>query len=178
MRQRLSDQRIRVGLRDPGLQASEPERDRHMRRFTFKRQSGFTLIEVMIVVAIIGILAAIAYPSYRDYIIRGQLVDGTNGLASMRAEMERHFQDNRSYATVGAFVTPCARPAATRTFGNFVVTCSAGPTDTTYTLRATGNGPMTDFGFTVTQADVRATTTTVTGWTTGGACWLTRKGQC
>jgi len=178
MRRRLSDQRIRVGLRYPGLQASEPERDSHMRRFTFKRQSGFTLIEVMITVAIIGILAAIAYPSYRDYILRGRLVDGTNGLASMRAEMERHFQDNRTYATVGAFTTPCARAAATRTFGNFVVSCSAGPTATTYTLLATGNGPVANFGFTVTEADVRATTTTVTGWTTGGACWLVKKGLC
>jgi len=178
MDQRLSDQQIRVGLRDPGLQASEPERDSHMRRFTFnKRQSGFTLIEVMIVVAIIGILAAVAYPSYRDYIIRGQLVDGVNELASMRADMERHFQDNRTYLDVAgppAFPAPCATARVVR---NFTVDCSA-RTATTYTLRSVGSGPVANFGFTVDQAGNQATTTTVTGWTTGGACWLTRKGQC
>lgn len=149
-----------------------------MRRFTFnKRQSGFTLIEVMIVVAIIGILAAVAYPSYRDYIIRGQLVDGVNELASMRADMERHFQDNRTYLDVAgppAFPAPCATARVVR---NFTVDCSA-RTATTYTLRSVGSGPVANFGFTVDQAGNQATTTTVTGWTTGGACWLTRKGQC
>ena len=64
----------------------------------------------MITVAIVGILAAVAYPSYRDYIVRGQLVDATTALATYRADMERHFQDNRSFATVGAFTTPCALP--------------------------------------------------------------------
>ncbi|MBC7938818.1 MAG: prepilin-type N-terminal cleavage/methylation domain-containing protein, partial [Chitinophagaceae bacterium] len=62
------------------------------------RQTGFTLIELMITVAIIAILAMVAVPSYRDHILRGQLVDATNGLSSVRANMERHFQDNRSYA--------------------------------------------------------------------------------
>ena len=80
---------------------------------------GFTLIEVVIVVSIIAILSAVAYPSYRDYLRRGQLADATNGLSVMRAQMERHFQDNRSYATVSTFTTPCAAAVATRTFGLF-----------------------------------------------------------
>jgi len=66
------------------------------------RQSGFTLIEVMIAVAIVGILIAIALPSYRNYVIRGKLVAGTNALANMRAQMEQYYQDNRTYATVSA----------------------------------------------------------------------------
>jgi len=142
---------------------------------------GFTLIELMIAVAIVAILASVAYPSYRDYIIRGRLNDATNGLTSMRADMERHFQDNRTYQTVGAFTSPClvsnAASPFPRTFGNFVVSCSAGPTATTYTLTATGNGPMAGFIFRINQAGVQATATTVTGWTSAGACWFVRKGQ-
>jgi type IV pilus assembly protein PilE len=140
---------------------------------------GFTLIEVMTVVAIIGILSAIAYPSYRDYLIRGALVDATNGLSTMRAEMERHFQDNRDYRTVGAFVTPCARlNAATRTFGDFVVTCGVAPTQTTYTLTATATvGSIVDgFSFTVDETDRRATVAPA-GWPSCATRWLTKKGQ-
>ena len=86
---------------------------------------GFTLIELMIGVAIMGILVAVAYPSYRDYVIRGQLVDATTALATFRADMERHFQDSRTFVTVGTFVTPCrATAVAQRTVGNFVISCA------------------------------------------------------
>jgi type IV pilus assembly protein PilE len=138
---------------------------------------GFTIIELMIAVAIIAILAAVALPSYRDYIVRGHLADATNGLATMRAQMERHFQDNRSYATVGTFVTPCASTdAATRTFNLFVVSCSGTPTATAFTLQAVGSGAASGFTLTITEADVRATTAAPSGWTTCASKWLLRKG--
>jgi type IV pilus assembly protein PilE len=138
---------------------------------------GFTLIELMIVVAIAAILAAVALPSYREYVVRGHLADASNGLALMRAQMERHFQDNRSYATVGTFTTPCASTDATpRTFNNFVVSCSGTPTATAFTLVATGSGPVAGFSFTINQADVRATTAAPAGWNTCTNKWLTRRG--
>ena len=93
---------------------------------------GFTLIELMVTVAIVAILAAIAYPAYRNYVIRGQLVDATNGLSALRANMERFFQDNRTYATTGAFTTPCA---TTATVGNFQLSCTSVPTATTFQLQ-------------------------------------------
>jgi len=139
---------------------------------------GFTLIEVMIVVAIIGILTAVAYPSYRDYTTRGALTDGINGLSTMRAQMERHYMDNRSYATVSTFTTPCASsPPSGRTFGGFLITCSGTPTATAFTLLATGSGTSAGFTFTVTQSDVRATGTAPTGWNTCATAWLTKRGQ-
>ena len=138
---------------------------------------GFTLIEVMITVAIIGILAMVALPSYRDYILRGHLVDASNGLATIRAQMERHFQDNRSYATVGTFTTPCAAAAATRTFNLFVVSCSGTPTATAFTLQAVGSGNVNGFTFTITEADVRATAAAPTGWNTCATGWMLKKGQ-
>jgi type IV pilus assembly protein PilE len=139
---------------------------------------GFTLIEVMITVAIVAILAAVALPNYRDYITRGQLTDAINGLATIRAQMERHFQDNRSYATVGTFVTPCASTdASTRTFGPFVVSCPTAPTATAFTLQAVGSGSVSGFTYTVNQLDVRATTAAPSGWNTCTSSWLTKKGQ-
>ena len=69
-------------------------------------QRAFTLIEVMIVVAIVAILAAVALPSYRDYMLRGQLTDVTNEMSTLRANMERHFQDTRQYTTAGVFTSP------------------------------------------------------------------------
>jgi len=138
--------------------------------------AGFTLIELMVTVAIVGILAAVAYPSYSDYIIRGNLAEANTGLATVRAQMERHFQDNRTYATVGAFTTPCASAdVSSRTFGNFVVSCAATGA-TTFTLLAQGSGSVADFRFTVTEADVRATTAAKSGWNTCATKWLMKKG--
>ena len=154
--------------------------------------AGFTLIEVMITVAIIGILAMVALPSYRDYILRGHLADASNGLATIRAQMERHFQDNRTYATVTTaatpavtFTTPCAamdsvvatQPNSARVFNLFVVSCSGTPTGTAFTLQALGSGAVTGFTFTITEADVRATTAAPTGWNTCTTGWMLKKGQ-
>lgn len=62
-------------------------------------QKGFTLIEVMIVVAIIGILAAIAYPSYDEYVKRGNRTEGQAFLQDVAARQERYFSQNNEYIT-------------------------------------------------------------------------------
>jgi type IV pilus assembly protein PilE len=141
---------------------------------------GFTLIEIMIVVAIIAVLAAFALPQYRDYVLRGQLVEASNGLSAMRANMERYYQDNRTYAPTGGLLPPCqsVNPLP-RTFGTFLVTCRGNPTDAVYTMVATGSGPTNGFVFTINQGDVRVTDTVgVAGWGTNGSqCWILRRGQ-
>ena len=130
----------------------------------------------MITVAIIGILAAVAIPNYRDYVLRGQLVDAQNALSALRANMERHFQDNRDYQSIGTttFVSPCAAPAAA---GSFTISCPT-LTATAFTAQAAGSGPTNGFTFTVDQQNTRTTVRAGSGWTACTTGWTTRKSGC
>lgn len=60
-------------------------------------ESGFTLIELMIVIAIIGMLSAVAYPSYMENIKRGHIADALADLSNVVFNMEQSYQENRSY---------------------------------------------------------------------------------
>jgi len=135
---------------------------------------GFTLIELMMVVAIIGILTAVAIPAYTGHVSRGKAAEAPATLADLRIKMEQYYQDNRTYANgvgVGAAVAPCAPANGAK---NFTYSCTV-QTATTYTIAAAGVAAegMTNFAFTINQNNAK--TSTFDG-TTGASCWLTRKG--
>jgi type IV pilus assembly protein PilE len=135
---------------------------------------GFTLIEVMITVAIVAILASVAVPSYQNYLIRGRIPDATSQLASRRVLMEQFFQDNKTY--LGA---PLCAAVDTTTSKHFSFDCDPVPTGTTFKLRATGTGSMTGFVYTLDQSNTKVTTGVPSGWTTSTTCWVTTKaGTC
>lgn len=145
-----------------------------------KSARGFTLVELLVVVAIVGILAAIAVPQYGDYVLRGKIAEAAATLSQHRVKMEQFFQDNRTYA---AACTTAGSIAATPTGRYFVYSCElpAIPTATTYTLTATGIAAQGTGGFvfTLNQANARATTGAPAGWTINGTCWVTNKaGGC
>ncbi|HHJ80720.1 MAG TPA: prepilin-type N-terminal cleavage/methylation domain-containing protein [Candidatus Tenderia electrophaga] len=62
-----------------------------------KKSTGFTLVELMIVVAIIGIIAAIAYPSYQDQVRKSKRTDGHSKVMDAMARQERYFSENNTY---------------------------------------------------------------------------------
>ena len=139
-----------------------------------KPNQGFTLLELMITVAIVAILSAIALPNFTSYVARGQAVVGAGALAEYRVRMEQFYQDNRTYAGAGG---GCG--VALPTVQNFNITCNSG--DQTYTATATGNaGRVVGLTYTIDQSNNRATTAVPTGWTgSGNACWVTKKsGDC
>ncbi len=63
-----------------------------------KQHRGFTLIEMMIVVAILGILASIALPAYQEYVRKGRRADAMQALSRVMQEQERHRSNNATYA--------------------------------------------------------------------------------
>ena len=153
-----------------------------------RRMHGFTLIELMIVVAIIGILAMIAVPAYTDYVTRGKIQEATSQLSDLRVKMEQYYMDNRRYssaATVcGVGAVPMAPPNV-RYFSYGCVSAGANATgDQTYTITATGvtTQGMGGFVFTINEGNTKSTTITAgsaaanAGWTGNATCWIQKKG--
>ena len=147
---------------------------------TRQSATGFTLIEVMITVAVIAIIAAVALPAYFDYITRSRLVEARANLADWRTRMEQFFLDNRTYpttcTTAATSSTNVSLPGNAKFFRYECQNLSA----TGYRLVATDTfSPSTHFVYDVDQANLRRTTSAPAGWTTSATCWITRKsGDC
>lgn len=109
-----------------------------------KKAQGFTLIELMIVVAIIGILASIAYPSYQEQVRSSRRGDCAGALAGLANAMERYFTVNNTYvgAAVGAGGIPaqCPVDGGTATY-NLEISAQAA---STYTIQAVPTGVQAD----------------------------------
>lgn len=143
-----------------------------------RRQQGFTLIELMITVAIIAFLSAIAIPSYTDYVSRARITEATNALSDMRLKMERYYQDNRRYDAVPPACSPnTVAPPPTAT-AHFNYQCNV-TSSNTYDVEATGTGAMAGFIFKIDESNRRSTTSVPAGWVTSVSCWVQRKdGSC
>lgn len=135
----------------------------------FVAANGFTLIELMVVVAIVSILASIALPAYSQYVTKSKIPEATANLAVKRAQLENFFDNNRTYAGFD-----CTSGGTS----NFDFACTAQDASS-YTLQATGKGTMAGFVFTLNQSNQKATTSAPSGWSTNASCWVTGKsGSC
>ena len=132
-------------------------------------QRGFTLIEVLVTVAIVGILLAVAMPAYSDYVTRGRLSEAFSALSTAQSAAEQFWSNRRDYTGFDGATT---FPAST---SNFTYSLS-NATPSSYTITATGTGKMAGFVYTINQSGNRATTGSPTGWGTSANCWVDHKG--
>ncbi|XZG70508.1 type IV pilin protein [Chitinibacteraceae bacterium HSL-7] len=150
------------------------------------KQRGFTLIELMIVIAIISILAAIAIPAYSGYVERAQLTEAQSLLTDMRSRMEQYYNDNRSYGYTDGNGN-CSKSAAGATsvvnFASaeakyFTYSCAVSDTGQGYTITATGAlSHAAGYIFNIDESGAKGTTK-YKGSTVNKACWLIRGSEC
>jgi len=110
-----------------------------------RKTSGFTLIEVMIVVAIIGIIAAIGYPSYQEHVRKTKRADAQAALMELSQFMERHYTANGRYLTSANAAPTLPFTEAPKDSGSksYDLAFAAGsPTANAYALQATPKGSM------------------------------------
>jgi type IV pilus assembly protein PilE len=142
---------------------------------------GFTLIEVMITVAIVAILAAVALPAYFDYVRRGQLPEAFTNLADYRVKLEQYYQDNRNYGAAA-----CADVAGAPSWANFNPAnaqyfgygCTLSGGGQGYTVTATGSaGRAVGHVYTIDSANVQSTTRFKNS-VVAKNCWLIKGSEC
>jgi type IV pilus assembly protein PilE len=146
--------------------------------------NGFSLIEIMVVVVIVGILAAVGLPAYSDYVLRGKIPEATSGLSDVRVKMEQYYQDNRAYGPTAGTTCGATLPSGSNA-KYFTFTCVTSSAAQAFTATATGGGSadqsLAGISYTVNEANTRATTVTSgsaaanAGFTSNAACWVVKK---
>lgn len=136
---------------------------------------GFTLIELMIVVAIVGILAAVAVPAYSDYVRRGTVADMASAMSDLKLRVEQRYADSRTYnnalcSSGGVTVSPQT--------GSYSIVClTTDATNQTFTITGTGSGSIAGFIYTIDQTGTKNSTLGAPwGGTAVGGRWVMKKG--
>jgi len=134
-------------------------------------QAGFSLVELMVVLAIAAIIAAFALPAYRDHALRSNLPEVSSSLQLGALRLEQYYQDHRSYSNG----TECGitLPSSER----FSFSCSVPKDGQSFVLTATGSGAMAGFAYTIDQQGQTRTTSLPNAWGTAPLeCWVMRRG--
>ncbi len=103
------------------------------------RIGGFTLIELMVAVVVIGILVAVAWPSYQDSVRKSHRADAQALLMDLAQQEQRYFLDARSYADL-ATLNPTIPPSVSSYYGTPAITIPAGATPPTFSISISPTG--------------------------------------
>lgn len=136
-------------------------------KFAKKVQQGFTLIELMIVVAIIGILAAVALPAYNDYTTRAQVSEAVELLGGLKAPLAAYAYEQNSWPDLTTSTTPTATQITATITGKY-------STISTTTGTAIGTFPngVISADMTSGQASAGSTKTVAFSTSNGGQLWV------
>ncbi len=139
------------------------------------RQKGFTLVELMVVVLIVGLLAAVGVPQYAAHVAAGKMADAQGALSNHKSQMEQYFQDRRTY--LAADGTSCGVAPAQASTQFFTVACAATAETFSSTATAGANSNLTGLAFTLNHLGAKSTT--LSGTTTCATGWAKKKtGVC
>lgn len=133
------------------------------RSMTIMKKNGFTLIELMIVVVILGILAAIAYPSYQEQVRQTRRANAQANLMELASYMERYYTENFTYVGTQGALPFDQSPKTGTAYYNIAV--NPAPTAVSYQLEATAQGAQADGG------NCDSLTINQTGATGPAGCW-------
>lgn len=136
---------------------------------------GFSLIELMIAVAIVGVLAAIGVPSYKAHVVNAKVPDAFLGLSDLASKAQQFYLNNKNY---DGFTCATSAPAT-----NYTFTCAqgvgTGMAVQSITFTATGRGSLNGYVYTLDSAGTKTTAQTVSGGASSSTCWLrTTGGAC
>lgn len=138
-----------------------------------KKQTGFTLIEVLIAVAAVGILAAIALPTYSNYQRRAKLVEASYNLLALNTSEQLYWNDHHNYGP-----SDCAVGALPPPSKYFSYVCNINNSQQGYLITAKGQGDLLNYNFTINDTGERVTIDFPGASGLPAACWLNAPGVC
>lgn len=136
-----------------------------------KKMNGMTLIELMIVVAIVSIIAAVGYPSYQEHVRTSRIGEATAGVSELKMKMQQYYMNNRRYSGFNGGEENCSNMTQMSSdFFDFVCEVEA----QTFTIQARGKGAMSGFVYSIDEEGKM--TSVVSDVADHQSCWIKKAG--